>query len=354
MQEASALVSVLVIIAFVGGLSLLAHWGRKNRGAEISLFVIVLFLSFLVVGVGASVYFVGRSDAILDANLPPELFLGAALVLVLAGVAGIALCVPPLRRIIARSRAAADAGTLPTSGDTAARPVFWSDPVIFFALWMFVVVLAQNLVSLLAFTYAPDAVGAVLTSGGRASVPLIIIYQLPLLAIGVLGVGFGIRRDLRETLARLGYGRITARQLGIVAIFVGVALTLEFVADALFRTLQPGLYERVGEITGTTQSPIGLSLASALLFATVIELGAAAGEETLFRGAVQPALGIVAASVLWASLHVQYGPSIVVAYIFVLSLALGILRNRINTTATFIAHAAYNFISVMLAYFLGA
>ena len=354
MQEALSLVSVLFIIAFVGGLSLLAHWGRKNRGAQISLAVIVLFLSFLVVGLGVILYFIGTSGVVPVEDLPPRLSVVSAFVVVLAGIVGIALCVPPLKRITGRARAAAHAQNIETDGEPATRHGFWSDPVIFFALWMFVLVLAQNVVSLLTFVYAPEAIGAVLTSSGRASVSTIIISQLPLLAIGVLGVGLGVRRNLRETLARLGYGRITVRQLGIVAIFVAVALALNFAADILFRALQPGLYEQIGDITGTTQSPVGLSLASALLFATVIGLGAAAGEETLFRGAVQPALGIVAASVLWASLHIQYGPSIVVAYIFILSIALGILRNRINTTATFIAHASINFISVLLAYFFSA
>ena len=353
MQEALALVSVILIIAFVGGLSLLAHWGRKNRGAEISLTVIVLFLSFLILGLGAALYLVGSSGAIPAADLSPTLSLSSALVVALAGIIGIALCVPPLRRITGRSRAATDARSFEADTGTATRRAFWSDPVIFFALWMFVVVLAQNVVSLLSFVYAPEAVGAALTAGGRISVSFAIINQLPLLVIGVLGVGFGVRRNFRETLARLGYGPITLRQLGVVAVFVAAALAFNFAADALFRILQPGLYEQVGEITGTTQSPVGLSLASALLFATVIGLGAAAGEETLFRGAVQPALGIVAASVLWASLHVQYGPSISVIYIFLLSIAFGILRNRINTTATFIAHAAHNFLAVLLAYFFG-
>ena len=351
MQEVLALVSALFIIAFVGGLSLLAHWGRKNRGAEISLAVIVLFLSFLVVGLGVAIYFVGNSGAVPVEDLPPALSTTSALIVILAGIVGIALCVPPLKRITSRARAAAGAGDFETDGSTGTRGAFWSDPVTFFALWMFVVVLTQNLVTLLAFTYAPDAVGAALTSGGRVSVPLIIVNQLPFLVIGVLGVGFAVRRSPRETLARLGYGPITLRQLGVVAVFVVVAMALNFVADALFRVLQPGLYEQVGEITGTIQSPVGLSLASALLFATVIGLGAAAGEETLFRGALQPSLGIVAASVLWASLHVQYGPSIPLLFIFVLSIALGIMRNRINTTATFIAHAAFNFSGVLLSYF---
>jgi uncharacterized protein len=117
--------------------------------------------------------------------------------------------------------------------------------------------------------------------------------------------------------------------------------------------LQPDLFERVGEVSEGLLSPRGLSPVAAVFFALLIGLGAGIGEETLFRGAVQPRLGIVLTSVLWAALHVQYGPSVILVYIFVFSLALGFLRNRINTTATFITHTSYNFLTVLLAYFLG-
>ena len=82
----------------------------------------------------------------------------------------------------------------------------------------------------------------------------------------------------------------------------------------------------------------------------MIGLGAGLGEETLFRGAVQPTLGILPTSILFASMHVQYGPSLLLGYIFVLSIGLGYLRRRFNTTASFLAHAAYNFAGVMAAY----
>jgi uncharacterized protein len=100
-------------------------------------------------------------------------------------------------------------------------------------------------------------------------------------------------------------------------------------------------------------SPAGLSPVSAILFALLIGVGAGLGEETLFRGALQPRLGITLTSVLWASVHVQYGPSILLVYIFVLSIGLGILRRRVNTTATFLTHAGYNSLGVLLTYYFG-
>jgi uncharacterized protein len=52
-------------------------------------------------------------------------------------------------------------------------------------------------------------------------------------------------------------------------------------------------------------------------------------------------------------MHIQYGPSVVLGYIFLLSIGLGLLRRHVNTTASFIAHAGYNAIGVLLTYFVG-
>src|SRR5205085_432359 len=145
-----------------------------------------------------------------------------------------------------------------------------SDPPIFFALWMFVLVLAYNVVSLLAFTLMPDAVDSALTEAGRITPVGIVLGELPFAVVALLGVGFGVRRNLRETLARLGYGPVTLPQLGIVVLFVAGATLLSFGADTLFATLQPDLYERVGKVSEGLFSPEGLSPVSAILFALLI------------------------------------------------------------------------------------
>ena len=357
MQEFAPLFQALLIIVFVGGLSLLAQWGRKNRGAEISLVVIVLFLSFLVAASGLLVALVARSGN-LPPDLPAALSASGAAVLVVAGLVGVALCVPPLRRIMGRLNAAQEhgagyAGSKVDDGPSRERPSggFWSDPVIFFALWLSVIVLAQNLAALLVFAFSPEAFETTFSAAGRLSLVSIISSQLPFIAVAAIGVGFVYRRNFRETLARLGYGPLTLRQLGVVFLFVVGTLLLSFAFDALFAALQPELYSRVGEVSEGLVSTEGMSPLAAILFGLLVGVGAAAGEETLFRGALQPALGIPLASVLWASLHVQYGLSVLLVYIFVISIGWGILRNRINTTATFLVHAGYNFSLVILSYF---
>lgn len=367
MDTLSALIQALVIILFVGGFSLLAQWGRKNRSAEITLIVLLLAFSSLVIVLGVLVALVGLSGAVPDSQLPRELSIGSAAVLLLAGLAGFALCVAPLRKITRRRATGGSNATntsledLATAGSNSEeRPWqtdrysggWYSDPPIYFALWMLVIVLAEKMVELLIFALAPEAIESTFAEVGRLSPAAVVFSQLPFVVIALLGVGLGVRRDLRQTLARLGYGPITLRQLGVVALFIVGALLLSFVADTLFSALQPEVFERVGRISEGLFGTEGFGLVSAILFALLIGVGAALGEETLFRGALQPALGIPLTSVLWAFLHTQYGPSVLLVYIFVLSIGLGILRNRVNTTATFLAHAGYNASGVLLAYFL--
>ena len=351
------LVQALLIILLAGGLSLLSHWARENRAAEMSLLVILLFFSFLVVALGVLVALVGLAARTPTLLLPTELFAISAPVLVLAGLVGFALCIPPLRKIMGQHHATVgyDAGLAFESFATRDRSSgsWLSDPPTFFALWMFVIVLASNVVGLLIFALAPETLGSALASTGRLSPMIIVLGQLPFVVTALCGVGLGVRRNLRDTLARLGYGPITLSQLGGVGLFVVGAILLSFAANALFATLQPGLFERVGEVYENIFSSEGLSPISAVLFAFFVGVGAALGEETLFRGALQPALGIMLVSTLFASMHIQYGPSLLLGYVFILSIGLGLVRRHINTTASFLAHASYNTLGVLLAHFFG-
>jgi membrane protease YdiL (CAAX protease family) len=333
----SPAVLTFLVTAFVGGLALLAQVARKSRGAEVTLIVTLLALSLLIAILGA-VTGVGLLLRAADSGAPGLerfTFVAAGAAAVLAGILGVGLCVPPVRRVAG--------GRL--------QNAFWADPPTFLALWLLVGVLANNVVSLLVFLGDPD-VGRLFP--GRLSPGTVLTNQLPFLAIALLGVGVGIRRNLRETLHRLGYGPVTFTQLGVVVLFVGGAFALSVAADALFATLQPDLYRQVGEISDNLFNPRGLSPVSAVLFALLVGVGAGLGEETLFRGAVQPVLGIALTSVLFASMHVQYGPSLLLVYVFLLSIGLGLLRRRINTTASFLAHTGYNSLGIIVSYFFGA
>jgi membrane protease YdiL (CAAX protease family) len=332
----SPAVLTFFITAFVGGLALLAQVARKSRGAEVTLIVTLLALSLLVAAIGAvtGLGLMLRAASGGAQGMERLTFVAAGGAAVLVGIAGVALCVPPLLRVMGRRL----------------ENAFWADPPIFLTLWLFVVVLANNVVGLLLFLENQDVSRLF---PGRLSPGAILTNQLPFLVIALLGVGVGVRRNLRETLDRLGYGPVSLRQLGIVTLFVGGAFALSVAADALFASLQPDLYRQVGEIYDILFNPRGLSPVSAVLFALLVGVGAGLGEETLFRGAVQPILGITLTSVLFASMHIQYGPSLLLVYVFLLSVGLGLLRKHINTTASFLAHAGYNSLGIILSYFFG-
>ena len=333
------LLSSLSVTVFVGILAILAQWSRRSRRAEISLWIVLVFVSLLALATGGLLGAVSLTGQVPAGVYPPRLLAVTAVAVAAAGLIGLVLCVPTLRKILGRR---------PNEG-------FWSDPPIFLALWLFVtVLLANNLVGILGFEQLERIGAFALGTGGRASPGTILASQLPFLAVALLGVGVGVRRTPRETLARLGYEPITLKHLGVVALFVGAAFTLSLAADYLFSQLQPDLYGEVGRVSRALFDPRGLGPVSAVLFALLIGLGAGLGEETLFRGAVQPVLGILPTSILFASMHVQYGPSLLLGYILLLSIGLGLLRRYINTTASFAAHASYNALSVLAAYYFAA
>ena len=354
------------VTAIVGGLALLAQWGRKNRAAEISLIITLLAVSVLLVllvAVLGALAVLARNAEQLQGAAPSgadgPLLAASVLVMVLAGLAGIALCIPPLRRVTSRRRVgerdpvdpeSASWEAAPDAGDRAVGGR-WADPPVFFGLWMFVMVVAYNVVNLLSFSELVES--GVFESADPVSPSLVVMSELPFVIVALCGVGLGVRRNFRETIRRLGYGPLTLAQLGIIPLFVAAALALEVGFNFLFSWLQPELFESVGEISEGLFNADNLSLPAAILFGLLIGIGAAAGEETLFRGAVQPALGITLTSILFASIHYQYGPSIVLIHIFVLSVGFGLLRKYANTTAAFLAHAGYNFTLVILSYFLG-
>ena len=70
------------------------------------------------------------------------------------------------------------------------RPIFAiSGGHIFFALWISVLVLAQNLATLLIFTLSPEAFEATFSAAGRLSLVSVISSQLPFIVVAAIGVG---------------------------------------------------------------------------------------------------------------------------------------------------------------------
>ena len=171
----------------------------------------------------------------------------------------------------------------------------------------------------------------------------VLLTGLTMLLFALVGVGLVVRRDVRKTLERLGVGGLSWRQLAGVVCLTVLLLALDYGVNAAWEAIDPASY---GVLAGVNELLFGnlMTVGGAL----VLGLSAGISEELLFRGAVQPRLGLVLASLLFTVGHLQYGFTVAIFEVFVIGLVLGLVRNRANTTACIIIHAGYNTLGVLL------
>jgi membrane protease YdiL (CAAX protease family) len=162
------------------------------------------------------------------------------------------------------------------------------------------------------------------------------IAELPVLALALAAVGLGVTRDWRPALQRLGISWPAWWQPFLAVLVACLFLMLVPFENHLTFLLTRRLYYAVGFVNYFTD--YGASLKVELVFAVM----AGICEETLFRGALQPRVGIVAAAALFAAIHTQYFATPIVATIFVHGLVLGLLRRNTNTTTAILAHGSYD------------
>jgi membrane protease YdiL (CAAX protease family) len=173
--------------------------------------------------------------------------------------------------------------------------------------------------------------------------------ELPFLIIAVTGVGLFIRRDGKETAARLGIVRPAWWQITLALSVAGVFLAFGLGVDSLSQQLTPETWHNVDATTrhvfGGLNTPVGIAAIAVL---------PAICEEILFRGALQPRLGLVVTALLFTSIHTQYSISFDTLAVFVLALGLGLIRKYTNTTTSSVCHATYNLlVSVGIGSVLG-
>lgn len=162
--------------------------------------------------------------------------------------------------------------------------------------------------------------------------------NLSFLIMAAIGVGWLAHRTFRGALYRLGIVAPTWRQalFGIVVglLMVPLVLLLESVATRLGL----GTNADVEKLTEQLVGPLTMSVGGIL----TLGLAAALGEESVFRGALQPRFGLVLTTLLFALLHSQYGISFSTFAVFGVGLVLGLIRMRTNTTTSMLTHAVYN------------
>jgi len=247
---------------------------------------------------------------------------GLGLTLAVTAILGFVVLIPSARRFVARR-----------------IPIDPRSPVHATALSM-LIYLAIPSAGLLLTNQALIRMSIEITSVAPETVTL---GQLLFLSFAVCGVGLGTRRNGRQTLARLGLSALKPRHLALIVAIVAAFLALDYATAWLWHQVWPASYLQVSDMTqqlfARFTSPSG---------AMIMALSAGIGEELLFRGALQPRFGILLTAAVFALGHVQYALSPAIIEVFIVSLALGRLRQRGNTTTCIAVHAGYNFVNVLL------
>src|SRR2546428_2044687 len=171
---------------------------------------------------------------------------------------------------------------------------------------------------------------------------------IPSLLLAFVGVGIFVRRSPREATERLGLLPPRQRRWWLVALvgiiaFLAIAYGIERVADKLTPSSQQQVTNATNVLFSRFNTPLGVIL---------LGLMPAVVEETLFRGALVPRLGVLVTAVLFAALHTQYAITFATLEGFVLGFGLGLLRVRSGSTLPcLVTHAGYH-IAVGLLGFL--
>lgn len=162
----------------------------------------------------------------------------------------------------------------------------------------------------------------------------------------VLAVGFPYGRTLGEALRRLGLVRPTRGQvlfgIGMAFALVGLVVIEDHVINYVW-----GSFGWPRTDAKSFEQLIAFALTP--LGAIVVGVTAGLGEEVVFRGVLQPRLGLLLSNVFFVSLHaMQYSADALVS-VFILGLILGVIRQRTNTTTSALVHGLYDCLLVLIA-----
>lgn len=207
--------------------------------------------------------------------------------------------------------------------------------------------------ALLLSGYLVGNVVLVMTQGGlerfaetavAPSVAQVILQGMIFVVAALLGVGWLVRRGPRELAQRLGLEGLNRQQIGRGVRWIIILVALQWTVGAAWFLLDPDQAELLGDINELLLGDFDTVWQWLLL-----ALASGVGEELLFRGALQPVLGLWPTAVLFALLHIQYGLTPITLVVFAIGVILGYIRRRDSTTLAIFIHTGYNFILGLLA-----
>jgi membrane protease YdiL (CAAX protease family) len=288
----------------------IANFGEKYRTARV-----------VALTAGATLAALGVLYGLLVAG-QPQLFRATAtagIALMVGGALGLFYLFPPVQRAVAR-----------------VIPLHPGSPVDYLTVVLGLLLVAQQ-------------IGTQVQAAPQVTFGDLLAQDIPFVMIAFVGVGIFIRRSPRAATERLGLLPPRQRRWWLVAVlgvfaFLAVAYGIERVADKLTPSTQQQLTNVTNAMFSGFNNPLG-----------VILLGVLPGiaEETLFRGALVPRLGVVVTAVLFAALHTQYAITFATLEVFVLGVGLGWLRVRSGSTLPcIVTHAGYNIAVGVIPYLI--
>ncbi len=327
--------AVLAVLAYLGGER--PNWARVATGLWLAL--MVGGVSLIALGLSANVL---AGGPLTDAGSFPILGLAdlARLGLVVLGIMGSTaigalFILPGARRLVAR--------IVPID------PASFVHAVALIAVVTIGLIAIVPLVALGAPPFLTLVDDLAAHAGGRDPAGLLrdqvysLIWTIP---AAILAVGFGITRDLRGALARLGLTRPTPRQaligLGLALLLAGAVQVIGTGIEWLWGLLGWPVTdeEAFDQLFAFAMNPAG---------AVVIGISAGLGEELAVRGVLQPRLGLWLSNLFFTSLHAfQYNWDALLI-VFLVGVVCGVVRQRSSTSVAAIVHGGYNFTLIMLA-----
>jgi membrane protease YdiL (CAAX protease family) len=306
-----ATVVAVICLAAVYGLAYWAYRARTDRSAYVGLYLLIAFPAALLLVAGLVTLWAG------DRRL-------AAILLLISLGFGLPM-LKPFRQLLA-----------------LVTPIDPDSPTDMTGLSVLLAILGL-LIATALLAPAPTSL-----EGIAPGLFDLVLQAVVFVLVAYITVGWRIVRTFAQATARLGITVPTWQSLAAALGFTVLSLLTVIAVGILAQIVQPDLAETMSgltdDLTANFQYPLG---------ALILGICAGAGEEALFRGALQPRYGIVLTSIVFALLHApQYGLNVSVLGLFAVSVLLGLARNAFGTTTAMIAHAAYNAIQVLLVIYV--
>jgi membrane protease YdiL (CAAX protease family) len=287
--------------------------------ANVATPILAAYAPLITVLVGALDLFASQfGTAILSSDLGAQTRFAVDAGFVVTGAAAAGFVFRPIRRDMA--------SFLQIDPDNPVHALALSLALVFFGTQVTFIVFTDVL--------AADRAAAPLT------IPDLFLNEVPFLLLALAGVGVFMRRSAADAATRLGLVVPAWWHIVLALAAAGAFFALASGSDALNHAWSPDIARKVDATTqhlfGQLNNPVGIA---------AVALIPGICEEILFRGALQPRIGLVATALLFTAIHTQYGLSMDTLAIFLIALGLGLIRKYTNTTASCTCHVSYNLLA---------